>query len=270
MTLFCGAGCQGSHAQIIELAGRLKSPIVHTLRGKEHVEYDNPYDVGMTGLVGFASGYNAMMSSDVLLVLGADFPYRQFFPEHARIAQVDLRPEALGNRCSLELGVLGDVQATLQALNPLVAQKSDSYHLDRALEDYRASRHGLDALAESKPHATTIHPQYRHPSGQRTGRRRRCLHLRRRHASRLGRPLSDGERQTAHYRLVQSWLDGQCDAPCHRRPGRFPQGRPGHLDVRRRRFHDDDGRVRHPHSDRPAGQDRGAEQRHAGLCRDWR
>jgi pyruvate dehydrogenase (quinone) len=160
VTLFCGAGCQGSHAEIMELAGRLKSPIVHTLRGKEHIEYDNPYDVGMTGLVGFASGYNAMMSSDVLLVLGADFPYRQFFPEHARIAQVDLRPEALGNRCALELGVLGDVQATLQALNPLVAQKSDGYHLDRALQDYRASRHGLDALAESKPHATTIHPQY--------------------------------------------------------------------------------------------------------------
>jgi pyruvate dehydrogenase (quinone) len=160
VTLFCGAGCRGSRPEILELADRLKSPIVHTLRGKEHIEYDNPYDVGMTGLIGFASGYNAMMSSDVLLVLGADFPYRQFYPEHARIAQVDLRPEALGNRCSLELGVLGDVRATLQALNPLVIRKSDGRHLDRALADYKSARQRLDALAESKPHATTIHPQY--------------------------------------------------------------------------------------------------------------
>ena len=160
VTLFCGAGCQGAHAEIMELAGRLKSPIVHTLRGKEHLEYDNPFDVGMTGLVGFASGYKAMMSADVLLVLGADFPYRQFFPEHARIAQVDLRPEALGNRCSLELGVLGDVGDTLRALIPLIAEKPDSHHLDKALTDYGSARRGLDALAESSPNSSSIHPQY--------------------------------------------------------------------------------------------------------------
>jgi pyruvate dehydrogenase (quinone) len=160
VTLLCGAGCQGSRAEIIQLAERLKSPIVHTLRGKEHLEFDNPFDVGMTGLVGFASGYKAMMSCDTLLVLGADFPYRQFFPQHAKIAQVDLRPEALGNRCSLELGILGDVLTTLKALDPHIAQKVDDHHLERALADYRAARHDLDALAESRPHATTIHPQH--------------------------------------------------------------------------------------------------------------
>ena len=99
VTLFCGAGCAGAHDEVMQLARKLQAPIVHTLRGKEYLEYDNPYDVGMTGLVGFASGYKAMKSCDTLLILGADFPYRQFFPEHARIAQVDLRPEALGNRC---------------------------------------------------------------------------------------------------------------------------------------------------------------------------
>jgi pyruvate dehydrogenase (quinone) len=98
--MLCGAGCGGAHDQVVALAQKLLSPIVHPLRGKEHMEYDNPFDVGMTGLVGFASGYWAMKSCDMLLMLGTDFPYRQFFPENAQVAQVDLRPEALGNRCS--------------------------------------------------------------------------------------------------------------------------------------------------------------------------
>jgi pyruvate dehydrogenase (quinone) len=160
VTLFCGAGCAGAHAQVLELAKKLRAPIVHTLRGKEFLEYDNPHDVGMTGLVGFASGYKAMKSCDALLILGADFPYRQFFPEDAVIAQIDLRPEALGNRCPLDLGLLGDVKETVTALLPLVGQKDDSAHLDDALADYRAARRDLDALAESRPHSTQIHPQY--------------------------------------------------------------------------------------------------------------
>jgi pyruvate dehydrogenase (quinone) len=160
VTLFCGAGCAGAHPQVLQLAKKLKSPIVHTLRGKEFIEYDNPYDVGMTGLVGFASGYKAMMSCDTLLILGADFPYRQFFPEDAAIAQIDLRPEALGNRCPLDLGLLGSVRETLDALLPAVDSKDDTAHLDEALADYRTARRDLDALAESRPHSSQIHPQY--------------------------------------------------------------------------------------------------------------
>jgi pyruvate dehydrogenase (quinone) len=160
VTLFCGAGCAGAHADVVALAERLKAPIVHTLRGKEYMEYDNPFDVGMTGLVGFASGYKAMKACDTLLILGADFPYRQFFPEDAKIAQIDVRPEALGNRCPLEVGVLGSVKETLQALTPQLTQKTDRRYLDLALADYRAARDGLDALAESNPSSTTIHPQY--------------------------------------------------------------------------------------------------------------
>jgi len=160
VTLFCGAGCRGAHDEVLALAKKLQSPIVHTLRGKEFIEYDNPNDVGMTGLVGFASGYKAMKSCDALLILGADFPYRQFFPESAAIAQIDLRPEALGNRCPLDLGLLGDVRATLSALMPEIEQKEDTAHLDDALADYRAARRDLDALAESRPHSTQIHPQY--------------------------------------------------------------------------------------------------------------
>ena len=160
VTLFCGAGCAGAHAELIELARKLKAPIVHAFRGKEFVEYDNPYDVGMTGLVGFASGYAAMMNCDALLLLGTDFPYRAFYPERAKIAQVDVRPEALGNRCSLHLGLLGTVKDTLEAVLPAIKEKTDSSHLDDALADYKKARKDLDALAESTPNSTIIHPQY--------------------------------------------------------------------------------------------------------------
>ncbi|WP_277963465.1 ubiquinone-dependent pyruvate dehydrogenase [Pseudomonas sp. RIT-To-2] len=160
ITLLCGAGCAGAHQEVVALARLLKAPIVHALRGKEHLEYDNPYDVGMTGLIGFASGFNAMKACDTLLMLGSNFPYRQFFPEHGRVAQVDLRPEALGNRCSLKLGLIGDVRHTLQQLLPRLHERTDTTHLDTALADYAKTRKDLDNLAESGPNSSTIHPQY--------------------------------------------------------------------------------------------------------------
>ncbi|MGR9438666.1 ubiquinone-dependent pyruvate dehydrogenase (plasmid) [Rhizobium leguminosarum] len=160
VTLLCGAGCAGAHSEVVDLARKLKAPIVHAFRGKEYLEYDNPFDVGMTGLVGFASGYEAMMSCDTLLMLGTDFPYRPFYPEHARIAQIDIRPEALGNRAPLDIGLIGDVKTTVSALMPLLEEKSDSSHLDQAVETYAKARHGLDSLAESGPNSDVIHPQY--------------------------------------------------------------------------------------------------------------
>ncbi|TXN03520.1 ubiquinone-dependent pyruvate dehydrogenase, partial [Methylobacterium sp. WL122] len=104
ITLLCGRGCAGAHAELLQLAEALKSPIVHALGGKEFVEYDNPYDVGMTGLIGFSSGYAAMVGCETLLMLGTGFPYKQFYPKDAKVAQVDLRPEELGRRCRLDLG----------------------------------------------------------------------------------------------------------------------------------------------------------------------
>jgi pyruvate dehydrogenase (quinone) len=160
ITMMCGAGCAGAHAGIVELAGKLNAPIVHSLRGKEHVEYDNPFDVGMTGLIGFASGYAAMKECDTLLLLGCDFPYRQFYPEGATVAQVDIRPESLGNRCHLALGVVGDVGATVAALLPKLKQKADRKFLDAALAHYRKARGDLDKLAEGRPGGKIIHPQY--------------------------------------------------------------------------------------------------------------
>jgi pyruvate dehydrogenase (quinone) len=159
VTLFCGAGCAGAHAEIMALAEKLQAPIVHTLRGKEHVEYDNRFDVGMTGLVGFTSGYKAMKDCDTLLILGADFPYRQFFPEDAHIAQIDIRPEALGNRCPLELGLLGEVKETVKLLLPRLEQQADDGHLQRSLAHYADARRSLDKLAEYGPKSEQIHPQ---------------------------------------------------------------------------------------------------------------
>ncbi len=160
VTILCGAGCAGAHDQLLALGEKLKSPMVHALKGKEYVEWDNPYDVGMTGLIGFSSGYYAMNDCDVLLMLGTDFPYRQFYPQGtARIAQVDIRPEQLGRRAPINLGLVGDVGATLDALLPLLKEKPDRGRLDRAVEHYKKVRRGLDELAVGRPGKKLIHPQ---------------------------------------------------------------------------------------------------------------
>jgi len=160
ITILGGAGCAGAHAELIEVAGKLQAPIVHAMRGKEFIEYDNPFDVGMTGLLGFASGYYAMMNCETLLMLGTDFPYQQFYPERATIAQIDLRGEQIGRRTKVDLGLVGDVQATLAALSPRLVQKRDDTHLKDALQHYHHARRGLDELASGKPGHRPVHPQY--------------------------------------------------------------------------------------------------------------
>jgi pyruvate dehydrogenase (quinone) len=161
VTILCGSGCQGAHDELLALGERLKAPMVHAMRGKEHVEWENPYDVGMTGLIGFSSGYYAMLDCDVLLMLGTDFPYRQFYPKRAgvRIAQVDIRPENIGRRAAVDLAVVGDVKATLTALMPLLKQKCDAAHLAQAREHYVKARKALDDLAVGKPGKGLLHPQ---------------------------------------------------------------------------------------------------------------
>jgi pyruvate dehydrogenase (quinone) len=160
VTILAGAGCEGAHAELIAAAEQLKAPIVHALRGKEFIEYDNPYDVGMSGLLGFSSGYRAMMNCDALFMLGTDFPYSQFFPPDAKIVQVDIRGEQIGRRAPVELGVVGDVKETLHALTTLLQTKADRSHLDDSLKHYAQARKELDELAIGEPGHTPIHPQY--------------------------------------------------------------------------------------------------------------
>jgi pyruvate dehydrogenase (quinone) len=161
VTILCGSGCAGAHTELLALGERLKAPMVHTMRGKEYVEWDNPYDVGMTGLIGFSSGYYAMLDCDTLLMLGTDFPYRQFYPHGVgvRIAQVDIRPENIGRRTPVDLAVVGDVRATIEALLPNLQQKRDEARLTRAREHYATARKGLDDLAVGAPGKGLIHPQ---------------------------------------------------------------------------------------------------------------
>jgi len=160
VTILAGAGCSGAHAELMEVAGKLQAPIVHTMRGKEFIEYDNPFDVGMTGLLGFSSGYRAMMSCDALLMLGTDFPYQQFYPEHAKIVQIDVRGEQIGRRTKVDLGLIGDVKTTLAALSPKLVTKNDGSHLTDSLEHYGRARKGLDELATGDTGRKPIHPQY--------------------------------------------------------------------------------------------------------------
>jgi len=160
VTILGGAGCAGAHSELIQVADLLKAPIVHAMRGKEFIEYDNPYDVGMTGLLGFSSGYHAMMDSDLLLMLGTDFPYQQFYPPNAYIIQVDIRGEQIGRRTKVDLGLVGDVHETLVAVKPLLKQKSHKGHLKASLDHYKKSRKDLDSYAVGEPGRTPIHPQY--------------------------------------------------------------------------------------------------------------
>jgi pyruvate dehydrogenase (quinone) len=159
VTILAGAGCQDAHDQLVAVAAALQAPVVHAMRGKEFVEYDNPYDVGMTGLLGHTSGYRAMEHCDTLLMLGTDFPYRAFYPEDARVVQVDLRGEHIGRRVAVDVGLVGTVRDTVDALLPQLRTQRDSAHLDRMTAHYGRTRKRLDALAEGGGDEGPLHPQ---------------------------------------------------------------------------------------------------------------
>ncbi len=185
VTILAGAGCAGAHDQLIALAGALQAPVVHAFRGKEFVEYDNPYDVGMTGLIGFSSGYRAMEHCDALLMLGTDFPYRPFLPEGVPVVQVDVRGEQIGKRIPVQVPLVGTVGATIDALLPLITAKADTAHLDRMTAHYRR-RPPADRLVQPRVHGQRAAARHRCPgqppraSGRRAVRGRRPGHADRR------------------------------------------------------------------------------------------
>jgi len=160
VTLFCGAGVHGAHAEVMALAERVHSPIGHTLRGKEWIQYDNPYDVGMSGLLGYGACYDASHEADLLVLLGTDFPYNDFLPGE-RTVQVDSDASRLGRRTPLELAVHGDVGATLRAVLPLVEQKPDRSFLDRMLHKHaQALEHVVSAYTHDVERHVPIHPEH--------------------------------------------------------------------------------------------------------------
>ena len=160
VTLFCGSGCAGAHAEVVALAEKLKAPVGYAFRGKEWVEYDNPYAVGMSGLLGWGAAYMAMHACDVLLLLGTDFPYDNFMPTKPQIAQIDIRAERLGRRSKLELGLCGDVRDTIQALLPYVEPKSSRTFLDAMLEQQKVALRKLRTYVEHVGTRRPIHPEY--------------------------------------------------------------------------------------------------------------
>jgi pyruvate dehydrogenase (quinone) len=162
VTILAGAGCAGAHTELMQAARILQAPIVHTLRGKEHVEYGNPFDVGLTGLLGFESGYRAMESCDALLILGADFPYRDFYPSGVPVIQVDVRGEQIGRRTAVQHPLAGTVKDTLSAMIPLLTAKDagDRNHLGKMRQHYARTRRDLDKLARADRDRSPLHPQY--------------------------------------------------------------------------------------------------------------
>jgi pyruvate dehydrogenase (quinone) len=160
VTILAGAGCAGAHDEVVAVAAALQAPVVHALRGKEFVEYDNPFDVGMTGLLGFSSGYRAMEQCEALLMLGTDFPYRQFYPKDATVLQVDTRGEQIGRRTRVDVPLVGTVKDTIQALLPRLTPKTAAQHLDQMRAHYKKARERLDDLAVNDRNRTPMHPQF--------------------------------------------------------------------------------------------------------------
>jgi pyruvate dehydrogenase (quinone) len=159
IAIYGGSGCQHGHDEVVALADRLKAPVAHTSRAKDFIEYDNPFNVGMTGVIGTAGGYHAVMACDTLLLLGCDFAWRQFYPDHARIVQIDIDPTYLGRRHPVEIGVTGDVKATLEALIPRLTPRQDTSFLDDCVKRHEDAFRMLDKRA-TVGRGGAIHPQY--------------------------------------------------------------------------------------------------------------
>ena len=159
VALFCGIGCAHAHAEVVALAEKLKAPVGHSYRGKPFVEYDNPLDVGMTGLLGYGAAYRAMHECDLLLLLGTDFPYDKFLPTKPKIAQIDIRADRLGRRSKLDLPLWGDVGETIRALLPMVEAKSDRTFLNAMLASQEEAVRGLNVYVNHIPKRTPMHPE---------------------------------------------------------------------------------------------------------------
>jgi pyruvate dehydrogenase (quinone) len=159
VALFCGIGCENAHDEVVALAEKVKSPVAHTYRGKPFVEYNNPYDVGMTGMIGFGMAYEAIHECDLLLLLGTDFPYDKFLPTETKIAQIDVRVERLGRRSKIDLGIWGDVRETLRALLPMLETKRDRDYLDTTLRKHQEKLRKMNVYVDHVGKRLPMHPE---------------------------------------------------------------------------------------------------------------
>ncbi len=160
VTIYCGLGAAEAHTEIIQLAERLKAPVAYSYKAKMAIQYNNPYEVGLTGLLGIPSAYHSMHECELLVLLGTDFPYTPFMPLKNKIVQIDIKPENLGRRAKLDLGLCGDVRDTLQALMSMVEMKTDTTFLDSQLEFYNEVKKKLLIYVKDTGKSNAIHPEF--------------------------------------------------------------------------------------------------------------
>jgi pyruvate dehydrogenase (quinone) len=160
ITIFCGIGAKNAHDEVVELAGKLKATVGYSFRAKMGIQYDNPYEVGMTGLLGLPAAYHSMHESDLLLLLGTDFPYTPFMPVDCKIVQIDLKPERIGRRAKVDVGLCGDIKDTLIALHPLLHRKEDDSFLKAQLKVYTDVKDKMQTYIDDKGEKDSIHPEY--------------------------------------------------------------------------------------------------------------
>ncbi|MCK9414906.1 MAG: thiamine pyrophosphate-binding protein, partial [Prolixibacteraceae bacterium] len=160
ITIYCGLGAAEAHNEVIQFAEKVNAPVAYSYKAKMAIQYDNPYEVGLTGLLGIPSAYQSMYECDLLILLGTDFPYTPFMPVHNKIVQIDIKPENLGRRAKLYLGLCGDVKDTLQALLPLVEDKEDITFLDKQLKFYKEVKKNLSYYVNDRGELNAIHPEY--------------------------------------------------------------------------------------------------------------
>ena len=160
ITIFCGIGVAGAHDEVVELSKKLNAPVGYSFRGKMDIQYDNPNEIGMTGLLGLPAAFHSMHESDLLILLGTDFPYTPFMPTDCKIVQVDIKPERIGRRAKVNMGLHGDVRDTLAALLPLVAQKQDDSFLKAQLKVYAGVKEKLQTYVDETGEKDKIHPEF--------------------------------------------------------------------------------------------------------------
>jgi pyruvate dehydrogenase (quinone) len=160
VTIYCGLGAAEAHTEIIQLAEKLKAPVAYSYKAKMAIQYDNPYEVGLTGLLGIPSAYHSMHECELLVLLGTDFPYTPFMPVENKIVQIDIKPETLGRRAKLELGLCGDVKDTLQTLMPMIEMKEDATFLDLQLKFYKEVKKNLLIYVKDSGKPNAIHPEF--------------------------------------------------------------------------------------------------------------
>ena len=230
ITIYAGAGCAGAHDEVVATAARLKAPMAHTSRGKDFVEYDNPYNVGMTGMIGGAAGYHAILDCDVLLLLGADFAWTQFYPDRAKIIQIDLDPTHIGRRHPVTIGAVGDIKATLEALLPRLQQHEDNSFLASHVRQHQKDQES--AKAETAGSDSTISGSYLTKIINKYAAEDALVCRGRRHGVGLDASPYRNLRQTPNLRQPAARHDGERDAVGNR-TAKVPTRPAGDLHGRR-------------------------------------